>query len=132
MNSNIKGNVALGQAIAYFTKQEYIINLPLNDSQKYDLVIEKDGVFKTVQVKYTSEKSKNGKSYIGTLKTTSGTSRQKIYSITDTKIDLLFCYCENGEKYLIPIDKITNSNAITLSKEKPKIGFDTSLFYLKE
>lgn len=33
MNSNTKGNIALGQAIAYFTKQCYTISLPLNDCQ---------------------------------------------------------------------------------------------------
>ena len=130
MNSNIKGNIALGQAIAYFTQQEYIVNIPLNDSQKYDLVVEKNGIFQTVQVKFTSEKAKNNKSYVCTLKTTSGTLRQKIYSITETNIDLLFCFCDNGEKYLIPIKKITNNNSITLSKEKLKAGFDTSVFYL--
>lgn len=130
MNSNMKGNIALGQAISYFTRQEYIISIPLNDSQKYDLIIEKNNILQTVQVKFTSEKNKNGKSYICTLKTTSGTSRQKIYSTTDTNVDLLFCYCENDEKYLIPIKEITNNNTITLSKEKPKTGFDTSKFYL--
>ena len=53
MNSNTKGNIALGQAIAYFTKEEYTISLPLNDCQWYDLIIEKDNIFQTVQVKYS-------------------------------------------------------------------------------
>ena len=130
MNSNIKGNIALGQAIAYFTKEGYIISIPLNDSQQYDLIIEKNNIFQSVQVKYTSEKSRNKESYICTLKTTSGTTREKIYSITETSVDLLFCYCENGEKYLIPIKEITNNNSITLSKKILKTGFDTSKYYL--
>lgn len=131
MNSNLKGNIALGQAIAHFTNNGYIVSLPLNDSQKYDLVIEKENVFSTVQVKYTSEKSKNGKSYICTLKTTSGTSRKKIYSLTDTNIDLLFCFCENCEKFLIPIKDIKNFNAIRLSKNKIKKAFDTSVYFIE-
>ena len=40
MNSNLKGNIALGQAIAYFTQQGYVVNIPLNDSQWYDLIID--------------------------------------------------------------------------------------------
>jgi hypothetical protein len=45
-------------------------------------------------------------------------------------VNLLFCYCENGEKYLIPIKEITNNNSITLSKKFLKTGFDTSKYYL--
>ena len=130
MNSNLKGNVALGQAISYFTLQGYIVSLPINDSQVYDLIIEKDMQLQTVQVKYTSEKSKSGTAYKCTLRTISGTTRQKLYSITDTGVNLLFCYCDNGEKYLIPITDITNSNSITLSSIPVKQGFDTSKYMI--
>ena len=130
MNTNAKGNMALGQAIAHFTAQEYIVSLPLNDSQWYDLIIEKDGVFSTVQVKYTGELARNGEAYKCTLKTTSGTTRTKLYSVVDTPVDLLFCYCSNGESYLIPAKEITNTNSITLSKKPIKNAFDTSKYYL--
>ena len=38
-----KGNSGLGMAIAYFTTNGYVVSIPLNDTQDYDLVIEKDG-----------------------------------------------------------------------------------------
>lgn len=130
MNTNTKGNIALGQAIAHFTSQEYIVSLPLNDSQWYDLIIEKDGIFKTVQVKYTGELARNRVDYKCTLKTTSGTTRTKLYSVVETPVDLLFCYCSNGETYLIPVKEITNTNSITLSKSPLKNAFDTSKYYI--
>ena len=34
-----QGNVGLGRAIAYYTEKGYTVMLPLNDTQKYDLVI---------------------------------------------------------------------------------------------
>ena len=40
-------------AINYFTCQGYTISLPINDTQWYDLVVEKDGKFYTVQCKAT-------------------------------------------------------------------------------
>lgn len=80
MNSNIKGNIALAEAISYFTKQKYIVSIPLNDSQCYDLIIEKDGKLQTVQVKYTSE-LKREEVYIGTLTTTSGTTGKKCIAL---------------------------------------------------
>lgn len=130
MNSNMKGNIALGAAIALFTANEYIVSLPLNDSQWYDLIVEKNGIFKTVQIKYTSEKAKNGTDYKCTLRTISGTSRVKLYSIVDTSVDLLFCLCANDDKYLIPVKDITNTNSITLSKQGVSNGFNTSKYYI--
>ena len=41
-----KGNSGLGMAIAYFTTNGYVVSIPLNDTQDYDLVIEKDGDLK--------------------------------------------------------------------------------------
>lgn len=131
MNTNAKGNIALGWAIAYFTNNLYTVSLPLNDSQCYDLIIEKNGVLQTVQVKYSGELARNGIDYKCTLKTTSGTSRDKLYSIVDTIVDLLFCYCRNGDIYIIPVKEITNANSVTLSKFPLKNAFDTSKYYIQ-
>lgn len=128
--------MALGQAIAYFTSNNFIVSIPLNDSQYYDLIIEKNGIFQSVQVKYTSEiKTNNG--YYCCLKTTSGTSRKQIYNINEKGADLLFCYCENGEKYLIPVSELkNNSTYITLSKNRSKYSnkksLDTSKFFINQ
>lgn len=43
-----KGRAGLSLAIAYYGTQGYTISLPLNDTQWYDLIIEKDGLFQTV------------------------------------------------------------------------------------
>lgn len=45
-----KGRIGLSLAIAYFGKNGYTINIPLNDTQWYDLVVEKNGVFKLYNV----------------------------------------------------------------------------------
>lgn len=113
MNSNIKGNIALAEAISYFTKQEYIVSIPLNDSQCYDLIIEKNGILKTVQVKYTSELKRN-EVYIGTLITTSGTTGKKMYSIVDTFVDLIFFHTDKGTNFLIPVRDIKTNKSISL------------------
>ena len=55
-----KGNSGLGMAIAYFSTNNYTVSIPLNDTQDYDLVIEKNNILKTVQVKATGCKRKNG------------------------------------------------------------------------
>lgn len=37
-----KGNAALGLAIAYFSSNGYTVSIPLNDTQDYDLIVEKN------------------------------------------------------------------------------------------
>lgn len=47
------GNAALSMAIAYFGSNGYVVSVPLNDTQDYDLVVDKDGKLQKVQVKGT-------------------------------------------------------------------------------
>ena len=117
MNTQTKGNIALGKAISYFTEHEYTVSLPLNDSQWYDIIVEKDGVFQTVQVKYSGRKTSSG-AYACSLKTTSGSSRDITYTVKDTPVELLFCYCQNGDMYLIPVKDFTNRNCINLYRHR--------------
>ena len=35
-----KGNSALGIAIAYFSTNGYVVSIPLNDTQDYDLIVD--------------------------------------------------------------------------------------------
>ena len=34
-----KGNTGLGVAIAYYSSNGYIVSIPLNDTQVYDLIV---------------------------------------------------------------------------------------------
>ena len=131
MNSNLKGNIALGKAISYFATQGYIISIPLNDSQCYDLIIEKNGKVQLVQVKYTNQQLNSG-NYCCRLQVCN--KQTTYYTLNNTYCDLLFCYCGNGDAYLIPVSRIENTNQITLFKQKSKYTpdkiFDTSQFYI--
>ena len=40
MNTKKFGNIGLGKAINYFLSCGYIVSLPINDSQSYDLIVE--------------------------------------------------------------------------------------------
>ena len=55
-----QGNVGLGRAVAYYTSNCIPVMIPLNDTQKYDLVIDEEDVLQKVQIKTTQAKSKNG------------------------------------------------------------------------
>lgn len=74
-------------AINYFTCQGYTVSLPMNDTQWYDLIIEKDGKFKTVQCKATQTKTDEI-----SFRSTGGT-RGSVYDnlLNHSKLDYLFC-----------------------------------------
>lgn len=130
MNTVQKGRIGLSMAINYFTLKGYTILLPLNDTQNYDLAVEKDEIIKTVQCKTTWEKSKTNPNdgYVLSLRTVGGTKGTVYYNITDTNVDYLFAYRGDGIMYLIPVDDLKGKckTSITLvsyrsKKSSPKI-----------
>lgn len=122
------GNAALSMAIAYFGSNGYVVSVPLNDTQDYDLVVDKDGKLQKVQVKGTNRRG-TGNAYTIGLRTISGTTRQAYKTVIDTDVDLLFCLCGDGTMYLIPKEDVANRCEINLSKEKSKYSKKLSHSY---
>ena len=81
-----KGNAGLGMAIAYFSTNGYTVSIPLNDTQDYDLIIEKNSLLQTVQVKATGCKTKYGV-YQVALKSCGGTKGETYKTLINTKVD---------------------------------------------
>lgn len=81
-----KGNTSLAIAIAYYTSVGYTVSIPLNDTQDYDLLVEKDNNIKKIQVKSTSCKTKYN-NYQVALKSCGGTKGKTYKTLIETKID---------------------------------------------
>lgn len=111
-----KGNSGLGMAIAYFSTNGYTVSIPLNDTQDYDLVIEKNGILETVQVKSTGCKTKYNV-YQVALKSCGGTKGDTYKTLIDTQVDYLFILTEEMKMYFIPCNKIFNKTTLNLSNE---------------
>lgn len=128
-----KGNAGLAMAIAYFGSNGYTVSVPLNDTQDYDLVVEKDGIFQSVQCKATGYK-KNEDSYELTLKSCGGTKGEVYKRVVDTDVDLIFALREDGVMYLIPKKDITNTATVNLTTKKsvhaPSKSFDSSKYII--
>ena len=123
-----KGRAGMAMGIAYFGANGYTVNIPLNDTQWYDFVVEKDGIFYTVQCKATG--SADGRI---DFRSTGGTNG-KVYDIlTEHKIDFLFCLDKNQNMYCIPGNQIPqNQRGITLKSEKfSNQGFQTYKYLVK-
>lgn len=124
------GNAALSMAVAYFGSNGYIVSIPLNDTQDYDLIVDKAGKIERVQVKGTNTHGTRDAYTVG-LRSISGSTRQAYKTVKDTDIDLLFCLCGDGTMYVIPIEAVKNNVAINLSKSKSKYAKKLTQDYSK-
>ena len=115
-------------ATAYFGSNGYIVSIPLNDTQDYDLVVDNGDRLQKVQVKGTNTKGTKNAYKVG-LRTISGTTRKVCKTVNKTDIDLLFCLCGDGSMYLIPHEKIKNESAINLSTQKSIYSKKSSIDY---
>ena len=123
------GRIGLTMAINYFTLKGYTISLPINDTQWYDLVIEKDGIFQTVQCKATATENNTID-----FRSTGGTNGGVYDNLLNHKeLDLLFCVDKDKQMWVIPIEDITTSKQLTLRTEPTKNnqGFQTYKYQVK-
>ena len=108
-----KGNTSLGIAIAYYSSNGYTVSIPLNDTQDYDLIVDKDNTIKRIQVKSTGCKTKYG-NYQLALKSCGGTRGSTYKTVIETNIDELFILTQELKIYIMPKDKINNKATLNL------------------
>ena len=120
-----KGNSSLGIAIAYYSSHGYIVSIPLNDTQDYDLIVDNGERLKKIQIKSTGCKTKYN-NYQVALKSCGGTKGKTYKTVIETNIDELFILTKDFEMYIIPIENIKNKSTLNIcekySKYKVKIG----------
>ena len=123
-----KGNTGLGIAIAYYTSNGYTVSIPLNDTQDYDLIVDKNNKLKRVQIKSSSFIDKRG-NYQVALKSCGGTKGKTYKTIIDTNIEELFVLTEKMEIYIIPKLSIKNKSTISLCSkyEIYKVGINEKI-----
>ena len=110
-NSKIKGTVGLGSAIEYFTRKNFIISLPLNDSQDYDLIVDDGTKLQKVQVRTSNAQTKHD-TYCVNLRVLGGNATNKSLIRKTSKqmqYDLLYVLCGDGSKFLIPKEVFRNN-----------------------
>ena len=114
-NTKQKGSYAVGLAIAYYTKLGYVVSIPLNDSQDYDLIVD-NGKIESVQVKFTGSKGASG-NYQVSLRSISGTTRKEYKAISDSDVDTLFVVTNDSNIVILPIKEIVVRTQITITED---------------
>jgi hypothetical protein len=128
MDNKKIGRIGLSMAINYFTIKGYTVSLPINDTQWYDLIVEKDGIFKTVQCKATMTEEDSID-----FRSTGGTKGKEYDNLLKHKeLDYLFCVNKDLNMWLFPIKELPDRRSIRL-RTKPNSnnqGFESYKYYV--
>ena len=103
-----KGDTAVAQAIATFTRLGYDVSLPLTESAAYDLIVDENGILRKVQVRYCSTVEvdlrrihSNSKGYV--VKKTREDAYDCLYSFYHGKGEYLIKECLVGRRSIKPV-----------------------------
>lgn len=120
MYQSLQGNIGFSKAIDYFTSHGYTVSIPLNDTQKYDLIVDIDGELSRVSIKTSRNKGVSG-AYSVQLRNTGGGGanggKVRQVNFDNSSCDKLFIYTGNDDIYLIPSNEITAINAISVGNK---------------
>ena len=124
-NSKQKGNCGLSAAITYFTINNKVVSIPLNDSQDYDFVADVDGSLRKIQVKTTTQRSRKTGHYIVDLRSTGGTKGTTYKKVKESDCEYLFAVSEDYKMWLVPVDEIAQDSCVTLNESYQKYYIGT-------
>jgi len=104
-NTQRKGDIAVAQAIATFTKLGHDVALPITESAAYDLILDCDEGLKRVQVRFTSSSRRqvdlrrihsNGNGYV--VKKTKPDAYDWLYVLNDQGEEFLLKECLHARR----------------------------------
>ena len=115
-----QGDIGLTFAIFKLTQLGYPVSLPITDNNIYDLIVDIDGKFKSVQVKTSACLTEAGNYEVQIRRVRSNKTENKIHHFDNTEVDLLFIMVENGDSYIIPSEEVSVKSSLTLYKKYDK------------
>lgn len=110
-----KGDIAEAFVTYQLKQKGFNVLIPWGEDNRYDLVTEKNGIFKRVQVKYVTPKN-------GVLEVAIRSSNNyNIIHYSPRDIDIIAAYSPQQSKvYLIPLNNIKNRRVCKLRLIPPK------------
>lgn len=106
-STHVKGIIGEMEFTIHLLKKGYTILKPINPNSSYDLVIEKDGLYKRLQIKYLTPRN-------GRLRVEFDRPRRKKTGLYQERgVDAMGIYDSfNNTFYLIPLEKFMRKSGI--------------------
>src|SRR5258708_5219798 len=112
-DTHSKGIIGEFEFETHLLKKGYTVLTPVNPNSSYDLVVEMEGGFQRIQIKYCTPKN-------GTLRIELDRPMRKTKYYKDRDVDMMGAYDSLNDKfYLIPIQNIPSNRRFYLRVEKP-------------
>ncbi|MFH1391211.1 MAG: group I intron-associated PD-(D/E)XK endonuclease [Candidatus Diapherotrites archaeon] len=112
---------------AEFIRKDWNIFLPFGEDTPIDLLLEKEGKFKRIQIKST--KPRRGVLFCR-LKSS---NNWQVKKYSKKEIDSFGIYdAQNKQGYLLPIEKVEGMTEVTIRLEKTKNNQQKNIHYAKE
>ena len=112
-----KGDIAVSQAIATFTKLGYDVALPITESAAYDIIVDSPTGLKRVQVRFTSTFEvdlrrihSNSNGYV--IKKTKENAYDWLYILKKGGNEYLINQCLDGRRSIKPMEKHLLANLL--------------------
>ena len=132
-NTKVQGAIGLNAAMLYYSALGWICHISPGDASKIDLIIEKDGEIKRVQVKTTTHINSMMKSrtFSLNLDTVGGNwtqSSKTVKKIQDSPFDLLFILTGDWDIFEFSKEELGERNILTLPTISSVRNFRCRLF----
>ena len=126
-----KGDLAVFKAQLDLYQQGWWVAIPLTENAPFDLIINKNGVSKTIQVKYSS--AKNGAFPANFRASWADKNGSHVTHINKELIDLYCIYCpDTDECYYIDPKQFSNINQVSFRLIVPKNNQTKNVYWAKD
>lgn len=116
------GAIGVFNTVQALFRNGYNVLVPLEDYTGYDIVAEKNGIFKTIQVKTTSKIHKNETRYRFLL--AAGSHKKTLYKHKHKHTDYIVCYAADVNKFWL---LKTKDCRVISYKKRAESGSDWSI-----
>lgn len=111
-----QGLIGVTDAIRHFGGLGWSINVPLTDSQPYDLVVDDGQRLHRVQVKTTTYRARSGTFVVQVCTNGANQSFTTAKLFDPSAYDLLYVLTDDGDRYLIPAAMVQVTRSLTLGR----------------
>lgn len=120
MISKEKGDIGEAMVLADLVAHNVQVLQPFGDHARYDLVIDINGKFLKLQIKYCDQKTKNNSIICPCVSSTNHTTNKHYSSYKDDVDYMCFYIVEWNKIAYVPIQEIGNLKSFTIRNQLPK------------